>query len=285
MRRSIGFLVCAALALAAAPALRAQEMESGPPAGRGGRGGRGGGGRNLREFLGLGPAPDQAAAKKGEPLYQQNCATCHGDKGRGAQAPNLLRSVVVLHDEKGNEIGPVVKNGRPQAGMPAFASLSTDDLYDISEYLHWQVELAANRGTYSSTYAGVRNQTSGDPRKGAEFFNTSCSGCHSATGDLAKIGQKYGQAAVIQSRFLWPATPGPAKAKVTTASGEIVTGTVRSLTDYDVSLIDGAGAYRYWPRASVKVEVEDKLAGHRALLPKYTDADIHNLTAYLETLK
>src|SRR5947199_5806363 len=107
----------------------AQEPEPAPAGGGRGapgarRGGRGA--QSTRDFLGLGPAPDEAAAKKGEPLYQQNCAGCHGANARGAQAPNLVRSVVVLHDDKGEEIGPVIKNGRPQAGMPAFPSLSAD---------------------------------------------------------------------------------------------------------------------------------------------------------------
>jgi mono/diheme cytochrome c family protein len=273
------------LLLAATGAWAQEEVGGGAAAGRGGRGGRGGGRGNLREFLGLGPAPDEAAAKKGEPLYKQNCGTCHGDTARGAQAPSLVRSVLVLHDEKGEEIGPVIKNGRPQAGMPAFGSLSTDEVFSISQYLHLQVELAANRGTYGATYAGLRSQTSGDAKKGEAYFRAACASCHSPTGDLAKVGQKYAQATVMQGRFLWPATPGPAKAKVTTAAGETVAGTIRSLTDFDVSLLDGAGNYHYWPRAAVKVEIEDKLAGHRALLLKYTDADIHDVTAYLETLK
>jgi len=282
MRWRIGWMV---LLLLAAPALWAQEEVGGGGGGRGGRGGRGGGRGNTREFLGLGPAPDEAAAKKGEPLYKQNCGTCHGETARGGQAPSLVRSVLVLHDEKGEEIGPVVKNGRPQAGMPAFASLSTEEVYNIAQYLHLQVELAANRGTYGATYAGLRSQTSGDPKKGEAYFQAACASCHSATGDLAKVGAKYAQATVMQSRFLWPSTPGPAKAKVTTAAGETVAGTLRSMTDFDVSLVDAAGNYHYWPRAAVKVEVEDKLAGHRALLSKYSDADIHDLTAYLETLK
>lgn len=272
-------------------------QEDGPPAGRGGtqggRGGRGGGrggaggARGTREFLGLGPEPDAAAAKKGEPLYAENCGTCHGANARGAQAPNLVRSVVVLHDEKGEEIGPIVKNGRPQGGMPGFPKLSQDDIYNISQYLHLQVELAANRGTYGATYGTLRSQTSGDPKKGEEYFNGAggCKGCHSVTGDLARIGAKFPQAAAMQSRFLWPATPGPALAKVTLPSGQTVTGRVRTMTDFELSLTDSSGAYHYWPRSQVKVEIEDKLTGHRDLLPKYSDADIHNLTAYLVTLK
>jgi len=286
--------VALALAVASPPVLA---QEDGPPAGRGGtqggrgggRGGRGGGGgaRGTREFLGLGPAPDEAAAKKGEPLYAQNCATCHGVNARGAQGPNLVRSVVVLHDEKGEEIGPVIKNGRPQAGMPGMPNLSADDIYNIAQYLHLQVELAANRGTYSTTYNAIRSQTSGDVKKGEEYFNGAggCKNCHSVTGDLAKIGSKFPQAAAMQSRFLWPASLGPVNAKVTLPSGQTVTGRIRTMTDFDLSLTDSSGEYHYWPRNQVKVEIEDKLAGHRALLAKYTDADIHNLTAYLVTLK
>src|SRR5580704_2683913 len=142
------FLMLASLFMAHAVA---QEPD-GPPAG-GGRGGRGGrGAAGTREFLGLGPAPDAAAANKGEPLYKQNCATCHGDNARGSQGPSLVRSTVVLHDEKDEEIGPVIKQGRSQGGMPAFPQLSADDIHNIGQYLKQQVELAANRGTYGSTY-------------------------------------------------------------------------------------------------------------------------------------
>ena len=207
LRRS--FLFAAALALSMlASSLLAQE--DAPPAagrgaqgGRGGRGGRGGGGRgNTREFLGLGPAPDEAAAKKGEPLYKQNCSTCHGETARGAQGPNLVRSVLVLHDEKGEEIGPVIKNGRPQGGMPGFPSLSQDDLYNISQYLHLQVELAANRGTYGATYGALRNEVSGDAGKGEQFFN-GAGGC----GQLPFRDRRPGENRREVSAGLGPAIP------------------------------------------------------------------------------
>ena len=188
----------------------AQEPEGGgmAPGGRAGRtGARGGrGGAGTREFLGLGPAPDPAEAKKGEPLYKQNCATCHGENARGSQGPNLVRSVVVLHDEKDEEIGPVIKAGRPQGGMPAFPQLSPAEIHSISQYLKMQVELAANRGTYGQTYGDLRNKVTGDPSQGEAFFKANCTSCHSTTGDLAKIGAKFQQAAQLQQRFLWPAS-------------------------------------------------------------------------------
>jgi len=262
----------------------AQEPD-GPPAGggRGGRGGRGGGG--TREFLGLGPAPDAAAAKKGEPLYQQNCATCHGENARGSQGPNLLRSVVVLHDEKDEEIGAVIKSGRPQGGMPPFPQLSTDDVHNIDQYLKMQIERAANRGTYGATYGDLRNKVSGDASAGQAFFAGHCTQCHSTTGDLAHIGAKFQQAAQLQQRFLWPATPGPQKANVTTSSGQKVAGTVLKNDDFIIALRDASGEFHEWPKTQVKVEVEDRMQGHRAMLPLYSNADIHNMTAYLVTLK
>ena len=152
--------------------LSAQEPEAPAGGGRGGgRGGRGrGGAEATRQFLGLGPAPDVTAAKLGEPLYKENCATCHGANARGAQGPNLVRSVVVLHDEKANEIGPVIKQGRPQAGMPAFPGLKDDQIYQIAEYLHLQVELAANRGSYGQTYAGFAKPGFGRCHERQGFF-------------------------------------------------------------------------------------------------------------------
>jgi cytochrome c553 len=192
---------------------------------------------------------------------------------------------VVLHDEKGNEIGPVIKNGRPQAGMPAFPGLKDDQIYKISEYLHLQVELAANRGSYGQTYAGLRKEATGDPAKGAAYFQANCASCHSASGDLAHIGSKFAQASTMQARFLWPARMGPQQITVTTADGKSYSGTLRKMDDFGLSMTDSSGEYHYWPLDKVNVKTDDKLEGHRALLPKYSDADIHNVTAYLLTLK
>ena len=114
-----------------------------PPAGRGGRGGG-----NTRDFLGLGPPPDAAAASRGEKLYAPNCSFCHGEKARGAEGPNLVRSPLVLHDEKGELIGATITKGFPDKGMPAFSNFTEGQLFDISQYLHMQVELVANRGIY-----------------------------------------------------------------------------------------------------------------------------------------
>jgi len=117
------------------------------------------------------------------------------------------------------------------------------------------------------------------------FFGAHCTQCHSVTGDLAKIGSKFQQAAQLQQRFLWPATPGPQKGTVTTSSGQKVLGTLLKNDDFVIALRDSSGAFHEWAKSQVKLEVEDKLSGHRAILPLYSNADIHNMTAYLVTLK
>jgi mono/diheme cytochrome c family protein len=234
---------------------------------------------STREFLGLGAAPDAAAAKKGEPLYQANCAGCHGQNARGAQAPDLLRSVTVLHDEKDEEIGEVIRKGR--GAMPPFA-LSQDAIHDISQYLKLQVELTANRGTYNATYSALRGQTSGDASKGRAFFEAHCVACHA--GDLAKIGAKYPQAATLQSRWIWPFDRQPPRA-VVTVDGRTYEGSLLTFDDFDVALRDAGGLYHCWPRARATVRIDDRLAGHRALLAKYSDEDLHNVTAFLAGLK
>jgi mono/diheme cytochrome c family protein len=262
----------ACIVLLAALPLAAQET----PAGRAGRGGA------TREFLGLGPAPDPVAAARGEKVYAANCAFCHGPTARGAEAPNLLRSPLVLHDEKGELIAPAIAKGWPDKGMPAFPNIAPGESHDIAQFLHLQVELVANRGTYKRI-----NMLTGDAKAGEAYFNGAggCKTCHSATGDLAHVGSKYPQPDQLQNRFVWPGGPTSQKATVTLPSGQTVSGTLKRNDDINISMNDAFGVFHSWPREGLKVEIEDRLAAHRQLLDKYTDADMHNLTAYLAGLK
>jgi mono/diheme cytochrome c family protein len=258
--------------------------------GRGGRGGEG-----TREFLGLGRAPDPAVAARGEKLYAASCAFCHGADARGGDGPNLVRAEIVLHDDAGEMIGPVLLKGRLDAGMPAFASLTPGQITELAEFLHMQVEKAANRGMYGTVF-GERDVLTGDARAGEAYFNGTggCKTCHSPTGDLAHVGSKY-QPANLQNRWLWPGGAGrggggrgataPAKVTISLPSGETISGTVKRLDDFDVAIIDGNGNYRSWSREGIKVEIPDPLDAHRRLLDRYSDADVHNVTAFLATLK
>ena len=276
------YIVAVLMLLLVATVVHLSAQEGPPPASRE----RPGGGRNnIREFLGLGPAPDPVAAERGQKLYAPNCAFCHGEKGRGADGPSLVRSQLVLHDEKGEVIGPILLRGRPDKGMPPFPSLTESQRYDIAQFLHLQVELAANRGTYKRL-----DVVTGDAKKGEAYFNGAghCTTCHSHAGDLAHIGSKY-PADQLQTRFLWPGSGGDGLRRVTVTlpSGQAFSGRIRRLDDFNVSIYDSSGNYHSWSREDdkVRVEVEDRLAAHRQLLDQYTDADMHNLLAYLVTLK
>ena len=124
---------------------------------------------------------------RGQKLYQANCSFCHGANAKGGESgPNLVRSLVVLHDEHGAQIGQVVLNGRPDKGMPKFP-FNNQQISDISAFLHDKVRAAALRGTYQ-----ILNIVTGDPKQGEAYFNGpgGCSGCHSVTGDLAHIASK-----------------------------------------------------------------------------------------------
>jgi len=279
-------ILTAALLAAQEPPVTAGARPQPPPAGQAGRGrGRG---ESTREFLGLGRQPDAAMAARGETLYAATCAFCHGPDARGAQGPGLIRSELVLHDDKGELIGPVVLNGRPEKGMPPMPSTTPQQIAEIAEYLHLLVEKTANRGLYGTLYSN--DVLTGDAKAGETFFNGAggCTACHSPAGDLAHVGSKY-QPLNLQNRWLWPSggrgETRAVRATVTLPSGERVTGTIKRLDDFDVSIVDSAGAYRSWPRNRVTLEIGDPLKAHRELLARLSGADIHNVTTYLATLK
>jgi cytochrome c oxidase cbb3-type subunit III len=241
-------------------------------------------GLRTREFLGLGRMPDAQKAAEGAKIFGPTCGFCHGNDARGASGPDLLRSAVVLDDNQGELIGATVHNGRPGKGMPAFPSLTPEQLADIAEYLHLQVELAANRGTYKPL-----NIVTGNASAGAAYFNGEgkCNTCHSPTGDLAHIAAKMSPAD-LQQDFLYPdsARRTPANATVTLPDGKKITGTLKHLDDFYVALDDADGNYHSFPlQKGTEVQVEDKLLFHRQMLDKYTNQQMHDLTAYLVTLK
>ncbi len=231
--------------------------------------------------------PDPAAVERGQKIFVGNCGFCHGTTAQGGDSgPDLVRSELALDDEHGDKIGPVIEQGRPGKGMPAF-HLPPDQIQDIAAFLRSRQQAAIDRNAYN-----ILNVVTGDRDKGREFFNGAgrCHTCHSPTGDLAGIAKKY-DPVMLQSRFLYP-RPGrgdqPIRPEVTVklGSGQTVSGTLEYLDDFDVALRDASGDYHSFSRdARVRVEVHDALAAHAELLKKYTDADMHNLLAYLVTLK
>jgi cytochrome c oxidase cbb3-type subunit 3 len=227
------------------------------------------------------PAPD--AVLRGRQLFVPACGFCHGNDATGSRGPDLVRSPLLSHDERGETIGPVIRAGRPDKGMPAFA-YKDSQIADLAAFLHSQALAALRSASVPGDYP-VRKLLTGNAAAGKTYFAGAggCSGCHSATGDLAGIGRKY-QPIELQSRFLYP-RGSKLKAAVTLPSGEKFSGALVHRDEFNIALIDAAGWYRSWPADRVRIEVADPLAAHRALLYKYADRDVHNLFAYLESLK
>lgn len=237
---------------------------------------------------------DPKAAERGRTTYSSDCASCHGPLARGAaNGPDLVRSIVILHDHYGDTIGPYLRHTHPESAGKPLASLTENQIRDLSHFLHQQVEDTLRSGPYTK----VLNVLTGDPQAGAAYFNGAggCTACHSTTGDLAGIASKY-DPPTLQQRMLFPRTAAlgrramttskPITVTVTQQNGQSFSGTLVHIDDFNVSLQDSNGNYHSWTRgAQLKINRHDPYATHEELLDKITDADIHNLVAYLETLK
>jgi len=232
-----------------------------------------------RTFLGLGPMPDKVAAERGAPLFIENCSTCHGKAARGAMAPSLITSDLVLTDEHGEQLVPFLKNGNPGKGMPAFATMSDQQRMDIAEFLHLQVEDVANRGAYQ-----VLNILVGNAPKGKAYVEAHCMSCHTAE-TFAHIASKFRSPEQLQRNWIWPAPEGNISADIKTSGGTI-SGRVTQMSDFRITLVDSSGEAHTIDRGpGVEVEIHDPLAAHQELVMTLANDDMHNVTVYLESLK
>jgi cytochrome c oxidase cbb3-type subunit 3 len=254
------------------------------------------------------PPGDPAVVARGKALFGVTCALCHGQDLRGGQlnGPNLLRSQLVLSDQAGELIMPVIKGGRPEKGMPPIP-MPDEDMKAIAEYIHSMLALSPRQGMPPpSDTPVVLNILVGDATAGRAYFEAKCASCHSPVGDLQGIATRAGDAKALQN--LWvsggntgrggrgaagrgaaPNAPNPRAVTVvvTLPSGEKVEGRLVRLDDFFVSLSLADGTIRTFTRqgARPRVDVRDPLEPHRALLTVYTDKDMHDVTAFLATLK
>lgn len=236
----------------------------------------------------------QDAIQRGSTEYDKTCGYCHGLRAKGGQAgPDLIVSVVTLHDEDGIGIGQFLKGEQHQKDVKL--DLPPDEVHDIAAYLHSRVIFASGRGNIHMDEVLV-----GDPKAGEIYFNGAgrCNTCHSPTGDLKGIGAKY-DPATLQNKLVMPragrggfgaaaGTPEMAvKGTVTLPSGQAVTGELVRLTDFDVVIRMEDGTTKTYSRdhGIPKVVTTDPLQAHLDLMTRLKDSDMHNLTAYLATLK
>lgn len=225
-----------------------------------------------------------ALVESGSALFRQNCSFCHGrDAGGGEGGPDLTRSKLVTADVGGDKIGTVVRNGRPEKGMPRFA-FSDQQIASLMAFIHTQQNTALTKKG-GRKGVDVSDLQTGNAEAGKLYFDGAggCATCHSPTGDLAGIASRY-KGLELEKQMLFPKHP-KSKVTVTLASGETITGTLEYLDEFTVGLIDPTDSYRSWRTGDVQYKVDAPVNAHIELFSKYTDANIHDLMAYLQTLR
>lgn len=247
---------------------------------------------------------DPEVIAKGKQLFTTNCVACHGADLRGGVTggPNLLRSAVVLMDQHGELILPIVHGARAERGMPALP-LADADVVAVAEYIHSVVATARNQGAPPESETPPPNALVGDAKAGEVYFNANCAKCHSPSGDLAGIGSRIDEAKALQNYWVVGGGGGIGRggrgagganderrivtATVTMANGEKIQGQVLRLDNFFVTLLLDDGRQRTIRREGdvPKVELKDPLEYHKALPGILTDKDMHDVTAYLATLK
>jgi cytochrome c oxidase cbb3-type subunit 3 len=240
---------------------------------------------------------DPAGADRGRKTYAAECVTCHGPGARGTErGPNLIRSPIVLRDRYGNSIGPVLKKGHPMQTAASSAALTDAQVTDLSHFI-WQRINDTLRGSDVFEPGDV---LVGDSKAGEVYFNGEgkCATCHSVTGDLTGYGKRF-QPVDIQQRFVFPnaaggrgrgRAAGPTRQQVTVTvtlpDGSTSSGALVSMDDFHVALRTTAGDYRSFSRTpAMKIVKTEPLAAHVELLDRLTDKAMHDVVAYLESLK
>jgi cytochrome c oxidase cbb3-type subunit 3 len=202
----------------------------------------------------------------------------------------------VLSDNEGELIGPIVRGSRP--GMQAI-DMTDADVRAVAVYIH-EIKRSA-RGQGAPPTIGVpvdENAIAGGAAAGKAYFDAKCAGCHSVTGDLQNIGNRMPTVRALQN--LWVAGGGgrgrggrgggadrrTPTVTVTRPGAERLEGALVNIDDFTVTLALADGRPRTVRRdAQTTVEVSDPLQGHRDLLGVLTDKDMHDVTAYLVTVK
>ena len=247
------------------------------------------------------PPADPAVVERGRGLYVGNCGPCHGADARGGQlgGPNLLRSQLVLADRDGELIVPVVHKGRPGTIMVPRPDIAEADVKAMSTYLHHLQGQGSNQGGPPPGEEVPLDILVGDAKAGAAYFEQKCATCHATSGDLQGLATRVPEAMALQNlwvsggraagrrQFRPPTERSTAKVSVTLPSGETVEGALVKLDDFLVTVRQADGTVRSLRRDGdvPAVVVSDPLKGHLELLSVLTDKNMHDVTAFLATLK
>lgn len=229
-------------------------------------------------------AASSPLVQQGSDLFHQNCSFCHGRDAMGGETgPDLTRSKLVLSDTTGEKIATVVREGRPDNRMPSF-NFSTQQAQSLVAFIRARVAAAAS-DSGKRRGVDVSDLQTGNVEAGKAYFNGAggCAKCHSPTGDLAGVASRY-EGLQLEERMLYPRN-AKSTVTVTLPSGQQITGTLAYRDEFTIGLRDSSGTYHSWATSRVSYKVDSPVDAHVEQFSKYTDDDIHNLMAYIQTLR
>lgn len=269
------------------------------------------------------PVVDQAAHDRGRAIWAIQCVDCHGAQARGSDTgPNIIRTTTVnfnrLDQQAGSVLGPFLKKGHPTQGKKPSASFTDAEIVDLANFLRQRV----NDTMRGSPIFTVGDIVTGDAKAGQAFFTGigGCATCHTASErPLAGVATRIPAPVDLQQRMLFPGSgrggrggrgrggPPPAGApaapaaapaagpavdrnavtvSIASGSGAPLSGVLVEESDFYVTLRDAGGTTRTVRRGpGVTITKTNPLQAHIDLLDRITDAQIHDVVAYLETMK
>jgi cytochrome c oxidase cbb3-type subunit III len=226
--------------------------------------------------------PEQLQA--GQRVFVAQCGFCHGRDAMGGETgPNLTRSALLRDDAGGDALRAILREGRVDKGMPVFR-LSDADTTAIGAFIRDQRTKSESPGARRTV--DPDDLRSGNAERGRAYFNGAgrCATCHSSTGDLAGVATRR-QGLELLQRMLYPSKSGAATVTVTPRTGDPVTGALAYRDEFTIAMTDASGAYRSWRAGDVTFTINNPLDAHVEQLAKYRDDDMHDVLAYLQTLR
>ena len=235
-------------------------------------------------------AADSAAVAAGKRTFEGTCAVCHGAGGVGTERAPALDSGRFIHGGEDFEVFQTIQKGVPGTQMPAFASLSAEQLWQLVAYVH----------SLSSDASTSTTATSGDAGRGGELFFgvAQCSSCHEVNGrgsllaaDLSEIGKRTPAAIragmdheLIARRFGFGINQR--YVEITLQDGEHLQGLVKNEDSFSIVLQTLDGNYRLLDRRRFRTMTNSQRALAPADLTQRLPVDqIADLLAYLSRLK
>jgi cytochrome c oxidase cbb3-type subunit 3 len=191
------------------------------------------------------------ASAQGRSLFNSSCAGCHGLDGRGSDKAVNISSNPSTRRLSDAELSGIILNGVPGTGMPAFHTLTSNQVHAVVAYL---------RSLQGKTEA---RSLPGDPKRGKEVFfgKGECANCHTLSGqggflgpDLSAYGSSASPQAIREEIVRSQRVParGYRRAAVATMDGDRFEGLIRNEDNFSVQLQTADGSFHLFQKSELR---------------------------------